>query len=43
MALVMDGKRFMKLESEHQEKDLLQAERVAHNAAKGREGKGKAK
>ena len=33
----------MKLESEEQEKELLQAEKAAHNAAKGRIGKAKAK
>ena len=39
----MDGKGLMKLESEEQEKELLQAEKVVRSAAGGGEGKAKAK
>ena len=40
---VMDGKGLMKLESEEQEKELLQGEKVASSAARGKKGKAKAK
>ena len=42
-AQVMGGKPLMKLESEQKLKEFLQAEKAAHNAAKGRIGKAKAK
>ena len=35
MAMVMDGKGLMKLESEQQEKELLQAVRIAGGEKKG--------
>ena len=42
-ARVMSGKPLMKLESEQKLKEWLQTEKVAHNAAKGRIDKAKAK
>ena len=42
-ALVMDGNGLLKLDSEQQETELLQAEKVALNAVKGKKGKAKAK
>ena len=41
--VVMDGKELMKPESEHNEKERLEVEKVARNAMKGKKGKAKAK
>ena len=41
-AVVVCGKEIMKLESEYDEKERLQVEKVARNAMKGEKGKAKA-